>query len=96
MIIAESRKVPAHIWTAALAAMIASPAEAFDAVRAPALLAWGDRDELVPRGDQDAIAAALPDVRRIVYQGGGHAFHWEEPERVAADLARFIRDLAQR
>jgi pimeloyl-ACP methyl ester carboxylesterase len=28
-------------------------------------------------------------VRQIVYEGGGHAFHWEDPERVAAALVRF-------
>jgi non-heme chloroperoxidase len=94
-IIAESRKMPAHIWTLAFSSMIDSPAEAFDAVQAPTLLAWGDRDELVPRADQDAIATAIPDVRQIVYEGGGHAFHWEDPERVAADLVRFIRDITE-
>jgi non-heme chloroperoxidase len=94
MVIAESRKAPLRVWQAALAGMIDSPIEAFDAVRAPALLAWGERDALVPRADQDEIAAALPVVRQIVYGGGGHAFHWEEPERVAADLVDFISGVA--
>jgi pimeloyl-ACP methyl ester carboxylesterase len=26
----------------------------------------------------------------MVYAGGGHALHWEEPRRFAADLVAFV------
>jgi pimeloyl-ACP methyl ester carboxylesterase len=74
--------------------MIEGPAQAFDGIRVPTLLVWGDRDEFVPRSDQDAMAAAISDARLIVYGGGGHALHWERPERFAADVARFASGVA--
>jgi rifampin ADP-ribosylating transferase len=55
--------------------------------RLPALLIlWGERDEMLPRSDGRALAAAIPDSRLVTYAGTGHMVHWEEPERVAADV----------
>ena len=62
----------------------------------PALLAWGDADEIATQADQEALLQALPDARLRVYPGGGHAFHWEEPAVFAADLAAFVLEVANR
>ena len=62
-------------------------------ISVPTLLVWGDRDDFVPRSDQDALPARIPDAELKVYAGGGHAAHWEEPERFAADLAEFAAGL---
>jgi pimeloyl-ACP methyl ester carboxylesterase len=32
----------------------------------------------------------IPGARFIVYEGYGHAFHWEDPKRFAADLVAFL------
>jgi pimeloyl-ACP methyl ester carboxylesterase len=34
---------------------------------------------------------ALPDARLEVYEGVGHALHWEQPRRFEADVAAFSR-----
>jgi pimeloyl-ACP methyl ester carboxylesterase len=46
-----------------------------------------------PRSDQDALAATIAGSKLLVYRGIGHAIHWEEPERFAADLAIFTDNL---
>lgn len=88
--VAESLKLPARVWRAA--------AEGFPrgdlygelaAIEAPALLIWGDRDAITPRDEQDRLAEAIPGARLSVYEGTGHAVHWEEPERFAAEVAAF-------
>jgi non-heme chloroperoxidase len=61
------------------------------AISAPALGVWGERDEMVDRAERDALVAAIPDARALVYAGAGHAPHWEQPARVAGDLVAFAR-----
>jgi pimeloyl-ACP methyl ester carboxylesterase len=39
------------------------------------------------------LVAAIARARLVVYPGGGHNLHWEEPERFAADLSDFIQSL---
>ncbi|HEX5897578.1 MAG TPA: hypothetical protein VFY47_14715 [Thermoleophilaceae bacterium] len=45
----------------------------------------------IPREVQDELLDTLPDARLRVYEGVGHAVHWEQPERFAADVAEFSR-----
>lgn len=86
-LIAENLKVPARVWRATLEGLMeAVPASETATITAPTAILWGDRDEFLPRADQEALAAAIPGSRLVVYEGTGHAVHWEEPERVAADI----------
>lgn len=59
----------------------------------PTLIVWGDKDAIVPRSDQETIAAAIPDSRLVLYPGAGHALYCEEPARFASDVTAFIEDL---
>jgi pimeloyl-ACP methyl ester carboxylesterase len=91
-VVAESRKVPARVWRAALAGLLET--ERFTGLgggRIPALLIWGDRDGLFSRFEQQALVAALPIASLRVYRETGHAPHWERPEEVVRDLERFLR-----
>jgi pimeloyl-ACP methyl ester carboxylesterase len=90
----ESLKLPARVWRAAFAGLFEDDFVAdVSRVRAPTLLVWGDRDGLCPRADQDAFLTAIPGSRLTVYEGAGHAVHWEEPARFAADLVRFCQSV---
>jgi pimeloyl-ACP methyl ester carboxylesterase len=95
-VVRESLKLPARVWRAALAgALAAGIPPGLGQIRAPTLLLWGDRDALIPQAEQEALAAAIPGARRITHPGGGHAPHWEDPARVAAEIAGFAASLAR-
>ena len=91
-VVAESRKVPARVWRAALAGLLQT--ERFTGLRgsrSPVLLIWGDRDGMFSRSEQEALVAALPIASLKVYRETGHAPHWERPQEVVRDLERFLR-----
>jgi non-heme chloroperoxidase len=91
----ESLKAPAHVWKATFQGLLeAAPPTETGAISAPTLILWGDRDGFLPRSDQEALAAAVPESRLVIYEGTGHVVHWEEPERVAADVVAFAESLA--
>ena len=62
-------------------------------IAAPALIVWGDRDGFLPRSDQEALAASIAGSRLVTYEGTGHVVHWEEPERLAADIVAMANRL---
>ena len=84
----ESLKVPARVWRAAFDGFTRfDVAAALTSIVAPTLAVWGDCDAFASRADQDHLLARVPSARLRVYEGTGHAVHWEEPERFAADVA---------
>ena len=90
-VIAESRKVPARVWQATLRGLLdAEPPTEAGTITAPTRILWGDRDALCTRRDQEALVAAISGARLVTFEGTGHAVHWEQPERVAAELAAFV------
>ena len=92
-VVRESLKVPARVWRAAFAGLFEDDfAAEFEKIAVPTLILWGDRDALARRADQDALLSSIAGSRLAVYQGAGHALHWEQPERFAADLASFIKN----
>ena len=92
----ENLKVPAFVWRATFAGLLADAAAGdLHQVTAPTLIVWGDQDAILPRSDQERLAAAIAGARLVVYAGAGHAVYWEEPERVASDLVSFIADLSR-
>jgi pimeloyl-ACP methyl ester carboxylesterase len=94
-IVAESLKVPARVWKAALEPYLTVDfSYQLKEIAAPTLLIWGDRDEFTLQADQDRLNRAITGSRLKTYRGTGHAPHWEEPERYAADLVGFVRGMA--
>jgi pimeloyl-ACP methyl ester carboxylesterase len=91
-VVAESQKAPARVWRAVFDNLLAhSDVAELARVRTPALVLWGDRDGLFPRGDQDQVVAALPGATLKVYPETGHCPNWERPQEVAADIEGFVR-----
>jgi non-heme chloroperoxidase len=93
--VAESLKLSARSWRDLFLgfAELDQPAGAVE-LPMPTLLVWGDQDAFVPESDQETLLATIPGSHLEVYRGIGHAVHWEEPARFAADLATFVDRLA--
>jgi non-heme chloroperoxidase len=90
LFVAESLKLPPALWRVLFGSFLDVDLwEGLASVEVPALLVWGDRDALVTRGEQDRLVETIPQARLAVYEGTGHAVHWEEPQRFAAQLAAF-------
>jgi pimeloyl-ACP methyl ester carboxylesterase len=90
----ENLKVPARVWKETMKGLLED--DSFDDLRkitAPTRIIWGDRDAFLPRQDQEKLLSAIPGARLIVYHGAGHALYWEEPRRIATDLAAFVKDV---
>lgn len=92
--ISDGVRMPAHVWREALAGLFSAvpPTEA-GTVSAPTLIIWGDRDALLSREDEEALSAAIPGSRLVVYEDTGHLVLWEQPDRVAADVRDFVGSL---
>jgi non-heme chloroperoxidase len=91
-VVAETLKVPAHVWHQAFTALIRTPdfSAGLRRLTAPSLVVWGDQDAYAPRERQDRLMAALPSARLVVHEGVGHAPHWENPARFTADLVTLL------
>jgi pimeloyl-ACP methyl ester carboxylesterase len=91
-VVSESLKVPARVWQALFAGFLETPdfSSELAKVAAPTLIVWGDRDSYALQNDQDVLRSTIPHARLLTYDGGGHGFHWETPERFALDLTAFV------
>jgi pimeloyl-ACP methyl ester carboxylesterase len=90
----ESLKLPAFVWRQLFAGLVeADHTTDLGRIAAPTLIAWGTEDAIFLRHEQEALQRGIRGSRLIAYEGGGHAFHWEDPFRFAADLGDFCRSL---
>jgi pimeloyl-ACP methyl ester carboxylesterase len=93
-VVQESLKVPARVWRAAFEGFLQDDfSSEVQKIKAPTLVVWGDQDAFCPRSDQDTLVRAIAGSQLVVYPGAGHALHWEQPERFAADLVAFAETL---
>jgi pimeloyl-ACP methyl ester carboxylesterase len=87
-------RIPARVWREAFDGLTAArPPTDAATIGAPTLIVWGDRDELLTRDHAESLAAAIPDSRLVVYRATGHLVLWEQPERLASDVAAFVSRL---
>jgi pimeloyl-ACP methyl ester carboxylesterase len=91
-VVSETVKVPARVWRSAFEGFLSTPDFSGELATAavPALLMWGDRDSYALRPAQDRLLEVIPGARLIVYDGFGHALHWEDPVRFTQDLVTFV------
>ena len=95
-VVAESAKLSIATLRAALRdACLVDLSGELGAISAPTLVVWGEHDAICPREEQDALLAAIPGARLSVHEGGGHAFHWEDPARFAGELTAFAEDVSR-
>jgi pimeloyl-ACP methyl ester carboxylesterase len=95
LLVAESLKVPAHVWHGTFEGLLQyDDTIELGRIEAPTLLVWGDADPLVSRDMQDQLARSIPDADLLVYRGVAHTPRWEDPARFTRDLVGFVRRVA--
>jgi non-heme chloroperoxidase len=95
MAVSESQKLTADAWRELMDGVLRVDFSAeLPSIAAPTLVIAGEYDDVAPLGDAGELAALIPGARLAIYDDAGHAMHWEDPARVAADMAAFARDSA--
>jgi pimeloyl-ACP methyl ester carboxylesterase len=91
LVVAESMKLPARVWHAAFDGFMDDAiTPELQRIDAPTLLLHGARDTFALDRDQTALREAIAGARLVRYADAGHALHWEDPARFAADVAEFV------
>jgi 3-oxoadipate enol-lactonase len=82
--IAERRAVAVPVVMAQLQACQAHDTSTrLEDLRMPTLVIHGSEDEMLPAGNGRLIASLIPDSKLEIFDGVGHMFFWERPERTA-------------
>lgn len=91
-VVDESQKVPARVWKAiAQELRQVNYVQELKTIKQPVMIFWGDKDGVCFKSDQELMVRNIKNAKLVVYQGTGHALHWEEPARFASDLIDFIK-----
>jgi pimeloyl-ACP methyl ester carboxylesterase len=91
-VVVETQKVPSRVWRAAFAGFLETPDFSADLarVKAPTLIQWGDQDTYTSRANQDRLRSVIPGAKLEIYEGNGHAVHWESPVEITGALVSFL------
>jgi pimeloyl-ACP methyl ester carboxylesterase len=60
------------------------------AIRCPTLIIQGDGDQMIPTKLSHLMAGLIPDARIRIYDDAAHAFLFQYPQQVAADVGAFL------
>lgn len=94
ILVNESAKVPAFVWKAVLAEVMRTDlTQSIARIQTPTAIFWGDKDYICSYADQLVMQNLISHSRLKIYEGVGHAIHWEEPQRFTRDLLEFIHHL---
>src|SRR6185312_2811509 len=61
-------------------------------VKAPALVAWGEHDRIVPRSAGELYAKSLGNARLEIVAGAGHCVDMEKPDELARLVTSFVEE----
>ena len=97
-VVAESLKLPSHVWRAALDLQVrAAYAGRLGAIRTRTLVLGGLEDPYCPADGQRELAARLGNAELKLYEQVAHCPHWEQPEGFVSDVVAFLtRSLPKR
>ncbi|MGZ5248386.1 MAG: alpha/beta fold hydrolase, partial [Flavitalea sp.] len=91
LLVAEGLKVPVRVFKAALTGLMnADYTKELKNIKVPVLIMWGTKDGIFSRTNIQLLVQEIRDARLLVYEGTGHALHWEEPVRFVNDLVGFV------
>ncbi|WP_424190160.1 alpha/beta fold hydrolase [Actinokineospora sp. G85] len=83
--LALAEQVPAAVVALQMRAAVEHDAVArLGGVTAPALVVHGSEDEMISPKNGEHVAGLIPGARLEVFEGVGHLFWWEQPERTVA------------
>jgi pimeloyl-ACP methyl ester carboxylesterase len=74
-------------------AMIRGEAPRLPPITVPTGIRWGDRDPLFPYAWTDRLGETFAELDLAPFPGVGHFPHREDPDRAAAEIARFFEGL---
>jgi 3-oxoadipate enol-lactonase len=78
-------------WSAQAAAGAGFDASArLGGLAAQTLVQHGDGDVVVDPRNSELLVELIPDARLSLYEGCGHLFFWQEPERFVGELEEFL------
>lgn len=89
---AEMSPETLHAQQAAISAWSAEGLARPDADSPPVLAVCGSEDVVIRPENTDRLAARWPNCRVESFEGDGHAFMAEEPERLAELITSFVRE----
>jgi 3-oxoadipate enol-lactonase len=82
--VARRRAVAVPVVMAQMQACLAHDTNArLPALEMPTLVMHGTEDQLLPVDNGRLIAARVPGARLEIFDGAGHLFFWEQPQRSA-------------
>lgn len=85
LVVQESLKLPAAVWRAALASLMAyEPCE--EQISCPALVLGGDKDAVFSVEEMTTVADRIPGGRVRILEGVGHTPQWEDPRTTVGVL----------
>ena len=83
---------PQAAWAAQAAAGASFDAwDRLGEIRAPTLVLTGDADNVVDARNSKLLAERIPSARLEVFQGSGHLFFWEQPQRFVELVTEFLQ-----
>ena len=88
-VIANSRRMPAHVWKRVFKGM-AEYRPVLPRPRIRTLVLGGDCDGVFSVAEQTDLAAEFSNVDLRIIEGVGHALHWERPQRFVDELLAFL------
>jgi non-heme chloroperoxidase len=87
----QSLRLPAARWQAVLHGLASDDHTSELAnIKAKTLVLWGDQDGLFTLEEEQALVAAIPKAKLVVFEQTGHGLHAEQPARFHAELERFL------
>jgi pimeloyl-ACP methyl ester carboxylesterase len=87
-----SRLLPQHAWRGVIDGLAGDEAAApLAGITSPTLIIWGTEDAVFSRGEQGALAAGIRGSTLEIFDGIGHAVHWEDPSGVVRRIATFLQ-----
>jgi non-heme chloroperoxidase len=60
-------------------------------IEARTLVVYGTDDQLFSMDDQLDLVNGIPNARLLLWEGVGHAMHWEDPARAVSTIHKFLR-----